>query len=155
VPGPNPFEKFSVLVVEDNDFIRDLVVSQLRQIGFRHIIPASDGEAAFNEVLQATPSLIVCDINMEPMSGFEFVVKLRRKGLVGDFRIPTVILTAHAMPEFVDRARELEVDAFVVKPVKRDILEQRIVKVMEARKLIQPFGFNLPKGGPRKDADQR
>jgi two-component system chemotaxis response regulator CheY len=62
-----------VLVVEDNDFIRELVVTMLRDIGFRDIAQAGDGHDALSQIETADPGLIICDISMQPMDGLEFV----------------------------------------------------------------------------------
>jgi CheY-like chemotaxis protein len=124
------FAEVSVLVVEDNDFVRDLVASQLKQIGFTRIRTAADGETALTICSEAPPGLMICDINMEPMSGFELIQRMRDKGLTGFHRVPTVMLSSHALPEFIDKARALDVDAFLVKPVKKDALAERIRSVL-------------------------
>lgn len=124
------FAGVSVLVVEDNAFVRDLVASQLKQIGFTRIRTAADGEAALAICGEAAPGLMICDINMEPMSGFELIQRLRDRGLTGGQRVPTVMLSSHALPEFIDKARALDVDAFLVKPVKKDALAERIRSVL-------------------------
>lgn len=130
---PGDYGGMTALVVEDNDFVRDLVANQLRQIGFTKIATAPDGEAALKIVDEATPGLMICDINMEPMGGFELITRLRDKGRTGGDRIPTIMLSSHAVPEFIDRARRLEVDAFLVKPVKKDALAERIRTVLQRK----------------------
>ena len=127
------YAEVRALVVEDNDFVRDLVASQLKQIGFTRIETAPHGEAALKIVDEETPGLMICDINMEPMGGFELITRLRDKGRTGGDRIPTIMLSSHAVPEFIDRARALEVDAFLVKPVKKDALAERIRTVLQRK----------------------
>jgi two-component system chemotaxis response regulator CheY len=127
------FDGVTALVVEDNDFVRDLVANQLKQIGFSRVITATDGEAALQIIAEITPGLMICDINMEPMSGFELIRRLRDQGKSGFQKIPTIVLTSHAVPEFIDRAKLLEVDAFLVKPVKKDALADRIRTVLARR----------------------
>jgi CheY-like chemotaxis protein len=58
-----------VLVVEDNDFIRELVATMLRDIGFQDIAQARDGHDALSQIETADPGLIICDISMQPMDG--------------------------------------------------------------------------------------
>ncbi|MBM3598529.1 MAG: response regulator [Alphaproteobacteria bacterium] len=127
--GP-AYEKFRVLVVDDNEFMIELVSSLLRQIGFRDIITAADGETALKKLMQSPPALIICDINMKPMDGFEFVGRLRSAGYVGKDKIPTLFLTAHAEEQYVKKAVQLQADGFLVKPVKKDVLIQRVQKVL-------------------------
>lgn len=134
------YQSLLVLVVEDHDMIRDIVTSILRTIGFRKIRGASNGQNALRIVTDEHPDLIICDITMDVMDGFQFVEaahKLadtaQRMGLSTEKRIPTIFLTAHANAEFVARAKQLGVDAYVIKPVKRDVLEARIRHVLTHR----------------------
>lgn len=127
------YDGVTALVVEDNDFVRDLVANQLKQIGFTKIKTAPDGEAALKIIDASAPGLMICDINMEPMGGFELITRLRDRGMTGFQKIPTIMLSSHAVPEFIDRARQLEVDAFMVKPVKKDALAERIRNVLQRK----------------------
>ena len=131
--GRGDYAEVRALVVEDNDFVRDLVASQLKQIGFTRVETAPHGEAALKSVDEETPGLMICDINMEPMGGFELIHRLRDRGMTGFQKIPTIMLSSHAVPEFIDRARLLEVDAFLVKPVKKDALAERIRSVLQKK----------------------
>lgn len=123
--------KMTVLVVDDNDFMRDLVASMLREIGFREIVHAADGEAALQKVKAENPSLILCDVDMEPMNGLDFVDRLRRTQPPPAKQTPVILLTAHSDAEIVQRAIKLGVAAYIVKPVKRNQLEARIATVLD------------------------
>ncbi len=124
--------KIKVLVVDDNDFMRDLVASMLREIGFRDISHASDGEAALQKSKEVDPHLILCDVDMEPMNGLDFVERLRRLTTPPSVsKTPVILLTAHSDAEIVQRAIKLGVNAYIVKPVKRNQLEARIATVLE------------------------
>jgi two-component system chemotaxis response regulator CheY len=128
------FGKMTVLVVDDNDFMRDLVSSMLREIGFRDIVQASDGEGALRKTKEVSPDLIICDIDMEPLDGLSFVEKLRRFAPPPPTpQTPVIMLTAHSDAQLVQRAIKAGVGAYVVKPVKRAQLEARIVTVFEKR----------------------
>ncbi len=120
------------LVVEDNDFMRDLIVRLMRQIGFGELREAVDGADALRTVMQFSPHLILCDINMKPMNGIEFVTQLQRAGYTGANKIPTIFLTSHAEEEYVRQARTLGVDGFLVKPVSRQTLIVRVLAVLDA-----------------------
>jgi len=124
------FQRLNVLVVEDQDMIREIIVAILRALGCRVIQSANDGREALRMVEQDTPNLILCDINMQPVDGFQFVEQLQKSGFSGPKRIPTIYLTAHSNADFVKRAKQLGVDAYVVKPVKRAVLEERISYVL-------------------------
>ena len=120
-----------VLVVDDNDFMRDLVASMLREIGFREISHARDGEDALRQTQVVDPALIICDVDMEPMNGLDFVENLRKQTPADGVRIPVILLTAHTEAKIVQRAIKLGVNGYVVKPVKRNQLEARIMTALE------------------------
>ena len=120
-----------VLVVEDNDFIRELVVTMLRDIGFRDIAQAGDGHDALSQIETADPGLIICDISMQPMDGLEFVDTLRRHPWPRAGEVPVIFLTSHTEAPIVKRAFKLGVEAYVVKPVQKKQLEIRVMTTLE------------------------
>jgi CheY-like chemotaxis protein len=119
-------------VRDDNDFMRDLVSSMLKEIGFHDIVHAKDGESALKQTMGTGFDLIVCDIDMEPVDGLTFVEKLRRHAPPPPPpQTPVIMLTAHSDAPLVQRAVKAGVNAYVVKPVKRAQLEARIVTVFD------------------------
>ncbi len=122
------YQRLNVLVVEDQDMVREIAVAILRARGCGAIRAASDARQALKLVADEAPDLILCDISMEPMDGFQFVEALQKTGR----RIPTIYLTAHSTADFVKRAKQLGVEAYIVKPVKRAVLEERIRAVLSA-----------------------
>ncbi|HEX9463910.1 MAG TPA: response regulator [Alphaproteobacteria bacterium] len=124
------YPRLNVLVVEDQDMVREIVVAILRALGCEGIRAVADGDAALAMVLDDAPHLILCDINMQPTDGFQFVEQLKSRGFTGDKRIPTIFLTAHSTADMVKRAKQAGVDAYIVKPVKRAVLEERIRQVL-------------------------
>jgi two-component system, chemotaxis family, chemotaxis protein CheY len=77
------------------------------------------------------PELILCDVDMEPMNGLDFVERMRRNQPPPAKQTPVILLTAHSDAEIVQRAIKLAVNAYIVKPVKRNQLEARIATVLE------------------------
>lgn len=130
-------ETIRVLVIDDNDFIRDLVASMLRDIGFKDIAQARDGHDALRQLETAAPGLILCDISMKPMNGLEFVEALRKRAAPGGAEIPVIFLTAHTEAPIVKRANKLGVEAYVVKPVQKKQLEARVMSVL-GRAMARP-----------------
>jgi two-component system chemotaxis response regulator CheY len=83
-------------------------------------------------VKEVDPHLILCDVDMEPMNGLDFVERLRRTAPPPPANpTPVILLTAHSDAEIVQRAIKLGVNAYIVKPVKRNQLEARIATVLE------------------------
>ena len=120
-----------VLVVEDNNFSRELVVTMLREIGFRDIAQARDGHDALSQIETADPGLIICDISMQPMDGLEFVETLRQHSWPHAAEVPVIFLTSHTEAPIVKRAFKLGVEAYVVKPVQKKQLEVRVMTTLE------------------------
>ena len=77
------YRDMRALVVEDNEFMRELVVGLVRQIGFGTVSSATDGEQGLQEIMGGRPQIIICDINMQPVDGVEFVKRLRSAGFFG------------------------------------------------------------------------
>jgi two-component system chemotaxis response regulator CheY len=127
--GPLDREFKRILVVEDHDFTRDMIVQQLTQLGFRQVDQAAGGSEALTKLDPFPPDLVICDINMKPMTGFEFVKTMKDR--VGrEWTVPVIFLTAHANPELVKKARDLGVTNYLVKPTDKATLSQRIDRAL-------------------------
>jgi two-component system chemotaxis response regulator CheY len=127
-----------VLLIEDNDFMRETVASMLRDIGFRDVTEAVDGHDALRQLELANPGLIICDISMQPMDGLQFVEALRQHEWPRAREIPIVFLTVHTEAPIVKRAVKLGVEAYVVKPVQKKQLEARVLTVLENALVRRP-----------------
>lgn len=123
------FTQHRALVVEDNDFVRFMVKKHLKDFGFAHVDEAPEGTAAV-DLLKLQPDIVVCDINMSPMDGFEFL-KHVRKSEQGGRRLPVIFLTGNADAESVQRAIGLDADGYMLKPVMPDALRKKIVMLMQ------------------------
>ena len=120
-----------VMVVEDNEFLRNMVATMLRDIGFDYIYQANDGGDALKQLEAADPGLIICDVEMEPMDGLQFAAELRKSSWPRAAETPIIFLTAHTEATIVKQAIKLGVKGYVVKPVQRKQLETRIKAVLE------------------------
>ncbi|MBV8536858.1 MAG: response regulator [Alphaproteobacteria bacterium] len=120
-----------VLVVDDSDFTRDILVAMLRDIGFEMIFQAGDGTDALRQLDATSPGLIICDIDMKPMDGLAFLDELRRHPWIPAAAIPVVFTTVHTETAIVQHATQLGADGYIVKPVKRNELEARVRAALE------------------------
>ena len=113
----------TILVVEDDDGIRDLLRMHLSAAGYA-VQVAPDAIAAGYLVLRSPPDLIISDINMPHMNGFEFVEALKADNTLP--RIPVIFLTSY--DEGDDRGKALGAVGYLTKPVRADKLLQLVAK---------------------------
>lgn len=106
-----------ILVVDDDESIRDLLRMHLTSAGYE-VQVAADAIAAGYIVLRAPPDLIITDVSMPHMDGFEFVAALKADTSLP--RIPVIFLTS--MEDGDSRGRELGAVGYVTKPVRADRL---------------------------------
>lgn len=113
----------SILVVDDDESIRDLLRIHLSAAGYEvHV--AEDAIAAGYLVLRSPPDLIISDINMPHMDGFEFIAALKADTTLPE--IPVIFLTS--FEEGDDRGKQLGAVGYVTKPVRADRLLQLVAK---------------------------
>ena len=115
----------TILVIDDDDSLRDTISVMLEQEGFR-AVQAADGKAGFEKALTLKPDLVLVDIRLPGMSGTEICKQLR----AAQFTTPIVVLSA--VGEEVDKVLLLEIgaDDYVVKPFGARELMARIRAVL-------------------------
>ncbi len=123
------YKNYTVMIVDDQEAVRDSVRLMLRALGFGAIVEAANGEAAKEQFLLRPPDLVICDINMTPTNGFAFVKWVRLKNS-GSLRTPVLFLTSHTEREVVMKAKDLGIDGFLVKPVASADLTLRVERAM-------------------------
>lgn len=129
---PN-YEFIRILMIEDDRHTRTIIRRLLLSIGFKLIEEAEDGNEGFRELLRTKPSLILCDIHMEPVDGITFLRKLRGLSNKEFAGLPVIFLTSNQTQDAVLTAKNLRVDGYLVKPVSLSSLKDRIDFVMRDR----------------------
>ena len=107
----------NILVVDDNANMRQLLELHLRSAGYE-VQLAEDGLAAGYIVLRSPPDLIITDVNMPHLDGFEFITALRADTSLP--RFPVIFLTTEEEGEL--RGRALGAVGYVAKPIRADRL---------------------------------
>jgi two-component system cell cycle response regulator DivK len=104
----------TILLVEDNQLVRDMILRRLRLQGYT-ILTADDGSQAIALALTERPNLILMDISLPGLDGWQATRQIR--ALPTTHAIPIIALTAHAMSE--DRAKCLEAgcNEYETKPI--------------------------------------
>jgi DNA-binding response OmpR family regulator len=108
-----------LLVIEDDFSLRDLLRVHLSALG-HHVRVAADAAEAIRTILVQTPDLILLDINMPYLNGFELLEALRGDELTQ--AVPVIVLTARSDDESYARARQLGATYYITKPVQLDDL---------------------------------
>ena len=114
-----------ILLVEDNEMNRDMLSRRLLRRGYE-LVFAGDGQAAVEMALDESPRLILMDMGLPVIDGWEATRRIKADPRTS--AIPIIALTAHAMAEDRDKAIAAGCDDFDTKPV--DI--QRLVAKIEA-----------------------
>jgi two-component system chemotaxis response regulator CheY len=104
----------SVLIVDDDPFIRKLVVTTLGDVGHFKLVEASDGREAVDLALAEPPEIVFLDIDMPEIDGIEACRLLRARPETAGSTI--VMLTAAAGPEAERDAEDAGADLFLTKP---------------------------------------
>jgi CheY-like chemotaxis protein len=107
-------QKQVIMAVEDNEDNRDLIVKVLSHRGY-DVIGVSDGSEALVRLSEVAPDLILMDINLPGMDGYEVTRRIRHNETFG--KIPIVALTAHAMRGDKEKSLAAGCNAYVSKPI--------------------------------------
>ncbi|HEB50973.1 MAG TPA: response regulator [Desulfobulbus sp.] len=113
-----------ILVVDDNLDSRELVVKILRRKGLE-LYEAEDGVDAMEQVARTRPDLILMDISLPGMDGYEVTRRLKRSREFA--AIPIIALTAHAMKGDREKALAAGCDDYISKPINIHTLYDRVV----------------------------
>ena len=113
----------SILVVDDDESIRDLLRLHLSAAGY-DVQVAQDAISAGYMVLRSPPDLIITDVNMPHMDGFEFIAALKADKSIPN--IPVIFLTSVEEGDY--RGKSLGAVGYVTKPVRADRLLELVAK---------------------------
>jgi two-component system cell cycle response regulator DivK len=121
----------TILLVEDNEMNRDMLTRRLERKGYR-VIAAQDGAEGYYLARTGSPDIILMDISLPVMNGWEVTQKL--KSSQATRHIPIIVLTAHALA--TDRAKAFEVgcDDYDTKPVDFVRLQGKIDNLLLEKK---------------------
>ena len=120
-----------ILLVEDNEMNRDMLSRRLERKGYR-VVVAQDGRQGYLLARSERPDLILMDLSLPVMDGWEVTRLLKSNG--STCRIPIIVLTAHALVSDREKAFEAGCDDYDTKPVEFMRLSEKIENLLVVRK---------------------
>jgi two-component system, cell cycle response regulator DivK len=121
-------QKQHILVVDDSEDMRDLIQRLLERAGYR-VVVAEDGQASLTQAKRHHPDLILMDLSLPDMDGWEAVRHLRK---MPEFRTtPIIAVTAHVSPQEEERAMAAGCTAHLGKPFDTRALLQSIARLLK------------------------
>lgn len=117
----------TVLVVEDNDFVRMQLIRFLEEGGFA-VLEAKDGMVALDLLkTNLDVQVLILDLRMQPIDGLEVIKALQSQGR----NIPVVVVTGDQNPDLLAEAARWHVSAVLMKPVQKDRLVKMVSRAIE------------------------
>ena len=117
-----------VLVVDDYKTMVRIIQNLLKSLGFTDVHGALTGEEAVAKLAEHHYGLVISDWNMEPMSGYDLLVRMREDDLTRN--TPFIMVTAESKTENVVAAKRAGVNNYIVKPFNAQTLKQKMVAVL-------------------------
>jgi two-component system, chemotaxis family, chemotaxis protein CheY len=143
-------QSIRVLIVDDNQYQRNVIRMLLMNIGVKKLYEAGDGMAALDTIRTVAPDLVILDWEMPFLSGPELVRVVRQPGVFPIPDVPIIMLSAHCERWRVVEAARLGINEFLTKPISSAALLERIVaNLANPRASVQLGNYYGP--APRKD----
>jgi len=118
----------TILIAEDERDIRDLVAFSLRFGGFE-VVEATNGQEAVDKARQAMPDLILMDVRMPKMTGYEACKQL--KSMEDVKHIPVIFLSAKGQEQEIQQGMEAGAEEYILKPFAPEDLVNMVRKVLQ------------------------
>ena len=119
-----------ILVADDEEDVRELVSYRLSRSGYE-VIDAVDGEEAFRLASERVPDLMVLDVMMPRLDGYELTRRVRAEESLRS--VPVILLTARSQESDVGRGFDVGADDYLKKPFNPDELVARVRAVLGRR----------------------
>jgi len=136
-----------ILVIEDDELIRETLLQLLESQNYR-VIVAQNGRVGVQMALSEIPDLILCDVQMPELDGYEVLRTLRQNSLAAT--IPFIFLTAQGTKADFRRGMELGGDDYLTKPfTKAELLGAISSRISKRQKITQPLTIALQQAEAR------
>ena len=119
-PDITGFDNAVILVVDDEQIVRESIIDMLHFSGFKTLLEATNGSEALEILEHQMPDLIISDIVMPGMNGYQFYLRVNQNPAW--LHIPFIFLTSKGQTEDIRYAKEMGIDDYLTKPVTSDDL---------------------------------
>jgi|SRR3990172_467211 len=119
--------EMDVLVVDDASAIRRIVRALLKELGFKNIRDAENGQLALEELKKKKADFVVCDWNMPVMTSIDLLGAIRADDALKS--VPVLMVTAEAKQEHIIEAVKAGVSNYIVKPFNAQTLQEKLNKI--------------------------
>jgi EAL domain-containing protein (putative c-di-GMP-specific phosphodiesterase class I)/DNA-binding response OmpR family regulator len=138
--------KIQILIVEDDDFTRKIVLRVLHDFGFTNTIDVNSAQSAIKLLEVEKFDLIITDVNMPEMNGLKFVQMIRAGKTHAKPETRIMVLTSFSQTEILGTALALDINGFLVKPIIPAVVEQKLAQAMSERlHLHSPIAYETIK----------
>lgn len=125
---------YTVMVIDDSPFIVDIFMTMLQRGGYQ-TVAAYGGQEALETLATVKPDLILLDIMMEPMDGWETLVNLKNRPDLRD--IPVMMLTAKQLTPSEAQEYGIYIEDYIMKPITHKELYEAIEGLLNRRRMIE------------------
>lgn len=131
-----------ILVIDDDEYMRELIVSVLQDLGFNNVMEADCAAAAMHLFELHSFDLIISDVNMPEMNGLKFIKMLRAGRTLAKRETRVIVITGFSQTEILGAALALDINGFLTKPFTSAQMQKKIEKAMsEKLHLHHPFAY--------------
>ena len=159
------FSNLRTLVVDDSLMMRRLVHQLLLGFGVGTVVRAESGVEGIQQLEAGHFDMVITDLMMEPIDGFEFTRLVRTSEVSPNRTVPILMMTAHSEMWRVAAARDAGVNEFIVKPITGELLLSRMIYMIESpRDFVRTSTYfgpdrrrkaEFPYFGPERRSDDR
>lgn len=127
-----------ILMVDDNSINREILYDLLKDINpLIEVIIAENGEVAINKMYHGGIDLVLMDIQMPRMNGYQATEFIRKNMKYPVSEVPVVAMTAHALENVAESCFRAGMNDYVSKPIDIDLLVSKMSKLLDKRKVVQ------------------
>jgi CheY-like chemotaxis protein len=146
------FDLLKILLVDDNQHMRLLLIEILRAIGVRQVYEAMDGSEALSILRSTAIDVVFTDLSMNGLDGIDFVQLVRNATDSPNPFVPIVMITGHSTERRVNEARNAGVNEFLVKPVTaRGVIHRLTLLIENPRPFVRAGDYFGPDRRRRDD----